>query len=244
MPLVSISYRRDDIAASTMDTIAALLQAKLGEDAVFYDKHSLHPGENFPDVILQNFSHSRVILIFIGPQWVGSKEDHSRRIDRDKDWVRREVELALELKSSGRTTVLPVLIDDTKMPDWDALPPSMKTLGIAEVFYLRTKGPKEPQNSVRLLVEDIRRIEPSLDPQEPSTAPLPSCPQPSCAWHLMAFGALGVGIVCTAMGIRIFFRDGWPSSVAAIILGAGLLLGALWDLRRCVHWSAKSRGTK
>ena len=80
-------------------------------------------GAVFQEYIESVLSHCSVFLAVIGPDWAG-KSDTGRRIDDPEDWVRIEVEAALK----RGLHVIPVLIDDTRMPSKADLPLSLARL--------------------------------------------------------------------------------------------------------------------
>jgi hypothetical protein len=73
---------------------AALLHDELaihfGTDRVFRSTNSLRPGEDFTVVLLEKLRHCRVVLVVIGPRWLGSTDGAGRmRLWQRDDWVRR-----------------------------------------------------------------------------------------------------------------------------------------------------------
>ncbi|MFK8015901.1 MAG: toll/interleukin-1 receptor domain-containing protein, partial [Gammaproteobacteria bacterium] len=122
---VFISYRRGDVDAEAGRLRDSLVQA-LGQDAVFLDVSTIAPGKSFPNEILDALQESNVILAVIGPGWLGAHDEfHRRRLDKEEDWVRKELSIALK---DSTTTVIPVLLKDTKMPPAEALPEEIALL--------------------------------------------------------------------------------------------------------------------
>jgi hypothetical protein len=64
------------------------------------------------------------MLAVIGNRWLGTGDDGTRRIDNPKDFVRTEIEVALERK----IPVVPILVDGTPMPKDETLPESVAVL--------------------------------------------------------------------------------------------------------------------
>jgi hypothetical protein len=58
--------------------------------------------------------------------------DAGRRIDDPQDWVRLEIETAL----SREVRVIPVLVDEAKMPSACELPPSLQSLAGKQAVVL------------------------------------------------------------------------------------------------------------
>jgi tetratricopeptide (TPR) repeat protein len=65
-----------------------------------------------------------VLVAVIGPGWFARGGDGGRLVDRERDWVRREVTRALE----RGIPVVPVLLDDTPVPAIADLPAGMRGL--------------------------------------------------------------------------------------------------------------------
>ena len=121
-PTVFLSYRRDD--KDRAELISVSLNAKLGRDHVFHDVRDLTAGEDFPDALAKKITGCDVLLAIIGKTWLGIKDDGTRRIDAENDWVRKEVAHAL---SAGKG-VIPVLVDGASLPKEDELPGDLSDL--------------------------------------------------------------------------------------------------------------------
>src|SRR4051812_43221631 len=119
---IAISYRRQDTRWAA-GRIRDHLALAFGSDAVFEDVLSIPLGVDFRTHISGVIAQARVVLVLIGPEWIGAKlESGERRLTIESDHVRLEVETALA--SSAR--VIPVLIDDAQMPSSAQLPPSLE----------------------------------------------------------------------------------------------------------------------
>ncbi|MGG7569425.1 toll/interleukin-1 receptor domain-containing protein [Streptomyces sirii] len=119
---VFISYRHgfsDPYAGWLRDRLAE----RFGISNVFMDIESLNPGVDFPKVIAQAITACDVLVALIGSDWTGTTVEPSR-ISDPKDWVRREVETALD---SG-IRVIPVLLQGAKLPSLQDIPSSLGRL--------------------------------------------------------------------------------------------------------------------
>ena len=87
------------------------------------DTASIHYGEDFRERIDAEVSECDVVLAVIGMKWTGDSDRH-RRIDDPRDFVRIELESALQRK----LPVIPILIDHVKMPGESDLPSSLRRL--------------------------------------------------------------------------------------------------------------------
>ncbi len=105
---IFVSYRIAD-TLQTADRLAAELKRTFGPDEVFFDRRTIEPGETWDSRIEAAVKGAKVVLVLIGKRWLKEQDDYGvRRLDVPGDWVRREVEEALNVP--GR--VVPVLVDD------------------------------------------------------------------------------------------------------------------------------------
>jgi uncharacterized protein (DUF2252 family) len=122
---VFISYRRDDSKYQARMIHAAFCRV-IPSDHVFMDVDTIRPGENFRQVIQGWVNQCEVLLALIGPEWIDASDPKTkrRRLDNPSDFVRVEIGEALV----RRIPVVPVLLDDTQMPDVSLLPDELKEL--------------------------------------------------------------------------------------------------------------------
>lgn len=123
MAQIFVSYRHDD-AAGTAGRIDDRLRAHFGQKAVFMDVDSIPLGVDFRRKISEAVGKCKVLLAVIGPRWAGDGRIRSRRIDDPKDYVRIEIEAALE----RGIPIIPVLVDGASMPKEADLPASLAPL--------------------------------------------------------------------------------------------------------------------
>ncbi len=120
---IFVNYRTADArygAAATYE----LLAVRFGKDRIFLDHQSMAPGSNYPVALRQALESMRVLLVLIGPQWLATDPADGLLIEREGDWVRREIRRALE-----RTVpIVPVLLDGTTLPDPTRLPADVRGL--------------------------------------------------------------------------------------------------------------------
>lgn len=120
---VFVSYRRDDVPAAT-DLLTAGLRSRLGKDNVFRDIDSIEPGADFEDVIGDWVARCRVFLAVIGDRWLEKPGLGGRRIDDAGDYVRLEIEAAIE----ASVRLVPIQIYDAILPVPIDLPESVRPL--------------------------------------------------------------------------------------------------------------------
>jgi len=166
---VFLNYRHED----TQGTASALymkLETRFGAENVFFDNGSLRPGMQWFDEIKSHLADSGAVLVLIGPQWASSL---AARMQRGDDYVLKEIDLAL--RSGPRVTVIPVLVDQTELPDPRDLPPSLMPLLQCQVQRLRhTDLPDDIDHLIERLCE-IRDsgVRESADPPPPPLLPAP-----------------------------------------------------------------------
>lgn len=131
--MIAISYRRQD-SSSVAGRLYDRLQNEFGKGNVFMDFDSIPYGVDFRDHIKQTLQRAKVVVAIIGPDWSGGRDLAKRRIDDPADFVRLEVASALE---SG-IPIIPVLINDTPMPDAQSLPPALEALAYRNGLALDT----------------------------------------------------------------------------------------------------------
>jgi hypothetical protein len=121
---IFLSYRREDAAP-----YARLLQFQLREripDApVFVDMDSIEPGLDFAEVIREAVDSCAVLVALIGRQWATlADEEGRRRLDNPDDYVRFEVQTALE----RGVRVIPMLVDGARPLRQQQLPAELQKL--------------------------------------------------------------------------------------------------------------------
>ncbi len=136
MPNIFISYRRDD-TGGTAGRLAAELSRRFGKARVFVDIDAIPAGVNFEESISHALDSCQVALVLIGDRWLTAiQPDGSRRLDGEGDYVRMEVATALDRQA---VTVVPVLVEDARMPSVDELPPDLAPLATQNAASLSGK---------------------------------------------------------------------------------------------------------
>jgi hypothetical protein len=132
---IFLSYRRAD-SQVTAGRMAQFLDGLPAVEAVFLDVDDIGIGENYEDRIRRTLAQASHVFLLIGPQWAGPTEGapgRARIFDAD-DVVRQETRIAL--RSEAR--LVPVLIDEARMPRASELPDDLKKLPAVQAFVLRT----------------------------------------------------------------------------------------------------------
>jgi CHASE2 domain-containing sensor protein len=132
-----ISYRRDQ-SSWPAGVLKNELAERFGSERVFMDSESLHAGEQWPRRIEEAVKSCSVLLALIGPDWAGASDrEGKRRLDNPRDFVRLEIETALQAEG---VAVVPVLLDGAKMPRVDELPESLQPLADRQAVALSAAG--------------------------------------------------------------------------------------------------------
>lgn len=121
---IFISYRRED-SRHAAGRLHEPLGLAFGRDRVFMDVDAIEPGLDFVEVLNQKLAGCDVLLALIGPGWLDAADaGGQRRLDNPSDFVRLEIEAALR----RNIRVIPVLLDDARLPDEESLPAALKPL--------------------------------------------------------------------------------------------------------------------
>ena len=114
IPSIFVSYRHSD-AAGHAGRLFDRLRLWFNDDDVFFDVHSLDTGYVFPEHIAQAIGGAKVVLVVIGPDWLKTLND--RVTGPEVDFVRREVEIAIQRQLNGEMEVFPVLVAGRRCQD-------------------------------------------------------------------------------------------------------------------------------
>src|SRR6516225_5395081 len=133
MAKLVISYRRSD-----SDAIAGRIRDRLashfGEDSLFMDIDNIPFGTDFRAHIKNAMLSSDVVIVVIGPKWLGPGKGGHWRIKDESDPVRIEVETALQ----KNIPVVPVLVNNATMPRPEDLPESLKDFAFRNAAEVET----------------------------------------------------------------------------------------------------------
>ena len=124
---VFVNYRRhSDLLRAALVGLqiqGAMERLRPGRVSVFRDVE-IRVGKRWPEEVQRQLAMSDVIIAIMGPQWLTADDEFGRRrIDCPDDWVRQELEFALE----HRKALVPVIFGDV-MPPPEALPESLAPL--------------------------------------------------------------------------------------------------------------------
>jgi hypothetical protein len=163
MSHIFISYRRAD-----SDAIAGRIRDRLasyyGDNMIFMDIDNIPFGLDFRERTQSALLQGDILLVIIGPKWVGRRKDGNTRINDEADPVRIEVETALQ----KGIRVVPVLVAAASMPNAAALPNSLKELSFRNAAEI---------DAGRDFHHHMERLIHSLDTILEESAPSPGSPR-------------------------------------------------------------------
>ena len=196
---IILSYRREDSAGVT-GRIFDRLSQEFGTDRVFMDIDSMPAGVDFHEHLQQILADCGALLVVIGKSWRSQRKGQPARIMDPDDWVRIEVETALERS----IPVVPLLIDGASLPGRDQLPESLWPL--LRRNALPVDSGRDFHAQLSRLVRDLRL---QLDPAEaasgavvtaPAAAALPAQP---VNWRAIGRWVLLLALILTVGAIAI-----------------------------------------
>jgi hypothetical protein len=148
---IFLSYRRED-SAPHASSLQLQLSQRLPGAQVFMDLDSIEPGLDFAEIIEQAVGSCAVLVALIGRQWATlTDEQGDRRLDNPDDFVRFEVQAALQRK----VRVIPVLVDGAKPLRRQDLPAELHKLSQLNAHTLSYARYKYDTDQ---LVELIQRV--------------------------------------------------------------------------------------
>lgn len=144
-----LSYRRDDTGDLALH-LAEWLRKNKRVSELFIDIDEIRLGEPFDTAIENALRSCDAVLVLIGPDWLGARQQSNHyRINDEQDFVRREVRLALK---SGKP-VVPILRGSVTMPPTTKLPLDIEQLCMLQAF---TVQPEDVPNSAKRLIHHLR----------------------------------------------------------------------------------------
>jgi TIR domain len=183
---IFISYRREE-TASYAGRLYDRLTDRFGEGQIFMDVDSILPGVDFTQAIAQAVGSCRVLLAVIGRSWLTAADQKGRRrIDDPQDFVRLEIEAALD----RNILVIPVLVDGAMMPTSGDLPDSIYKLSRRNALRIENESFRRDFDWLFEVIQkslseyqskssDTKRLDPTafrrlFKPSEPVVQPSPS----------------------------------------------------------------------
>ncbi len=243
-PKIFISYQRDDTAGFA-GRLSGNLKGLFGVKNVFRDRDNLPGGTRFKIDIATFINASDVILAVIGKNWL-------TRIQSPDNFIQLEIVAGLKRKES--LILIPVLIEDAKLPSLELVPQDVQPLFDAQCVELRDSDWENDVNRLLDAIENLLeksgkgeivstnglRLDSStsiIKPEKSRTPPF--------LWSL--FGGSGAGLI-TALVVAIPYTLAqanvslWRIPAAALF---GLFAGALFSyyINRGMNRAAELAGS-
>lgn len=213
MHSIFISYRRSDSQADT-GRIYDRLANHFGKSAVFKDVDDIPPGVDFRDYLGSTLNQCSVVVAIIGPTWISTTDAQGRRrLDSSTDWVRIEIQEALNRKD---TLVVPLLVSLANMPRGDELPHGLTELAYRN--YREIRPDPDFHRDMDRLIEGLDKYFEHTDKQqqlEVTTKGLSDVGNVMISRQqlLKWSGLSSIGLI-TALGIRQFVANSDPDKNA------------------------------
>jgi len=217
MAKIAISYRRSDSQDITGRIFDRLAQ-QFGRDTVFRDIDSIQPGIDFRRQIADALTATDVLLVIVGPRWLGRGEGAASRMDNESDPVRVEVEMALKRD----IPVIPVLVSGTKMPEVGELPAALKDFAFRHA--VEVDGGRDFDHHIEGLTRALDQILAAKGTAPPRQQVSPSSGTDSARAAQIANSAVPQGVMAAAAPRRSPFSP--PVLFGAVGLLAGVALTA------------------
>jgi hypothetical protein len=251
---IFLSYRRDDSSGYAVHLYEDLAE-RFGAENVFMDIDSLAPGVDFVDAIQETLERCDTVLVLIGRGWLSaSGSDGSRRLDNPEDFVRLEIEAALD----DVHRVVPVLVAGAEMPSRAELPASLAALARRHAVDISDRRWRADSGSLMDALERSWRVasppEKAPEPQPvqagaqtpsdpepwettisaptPNASAVPASPEPvNFSKELVLLvssdqeGGFAAPVATAAQRKRSPGARGWIAIIGAVIVTAAVVLG-------------------
>ena len=148
MPKIFICYRRED-SQWPAQWIYNHLAGHFGSESVVFDIDTIPLGTDFREYLNQEVSKCDILLAAIGDQWL---EILNQRLDEPKDFVRIEIQAALERE----IPVVPILVGRRSVPREKDLPPELAKLSYKQATEVRAGA--DLQSHLKRLVDGLDRL--------------------------------------------------------------------------------------
>jgi pterin-4a-carbinolamine dehydratase len=135
------------------------------------DTGSIAPGSDWPESIQAALAGAAILMAVVGPDWLraGSDDYGLRPIDKASDWVRKELEYALD---AGKLLV-PVLVRDATLPPATVLPTTLHRFVTKEALAIRSQY---WDHDVKLLLRQLEQSSGAITDERDEFGPYPVPP--------------------------------------------------------------------
>ena len=155
---IFISYRRvEDKKSNIVYIIHDKLAEAFGKENVFRDTRDITPGTEWEDRLEHEVTSCKVMLVVIGPDWATLTDaEGNKRLFKERDVTRWEVETGLTRYKEGNVSVIPVLVGGARNPNAADLPESLCELSKLQGLPLRSDS--DLDTDIEKLIQAIRKL--------------------------------------------------------------------------------------
>jgi hypothetical protein len=226
VPKIAISYRRSDSSAIT-GRIFDRLAAHYGKQSVFMDIDNIPIGTDFRAHIADVWRQTDIVVVVIGPGWIGVDAAGAARMSQESDPVRAEIEAAL----ARGMPLIPVLVDGARMPASTELPKSFKDFAFLNAAEVAT-GRDFHHHLDGLIAAIDRAVAAIANPASPYVAPTGAAPMGASApgsWptDLVRYLIVPIVVLLVAHYIIVNALDLNSAYLRIVSIGIPLLFGFL-----------------
>ena len=148
---IFLSYRRADSTPHAV-MLRSRLRERIPNARVFMDLDSIEPGLEFAEVIREAIDSCAVLTALIGLKWATlADETGHRRLDNPDDYVRFEIQAALE----RGVRVIPVLVDGARPLQQRQLPAELQKLAQLEALELSYRRYDDDADQLLKLIQRV-----------------------------------------------------------------------------------------
>jgi hypothetical protein len=166
---IFISYRRSD-SIDVTGRIYDQLTSHYGQGVVFKDVDSIPYGTDFREHIRHWIYRCQVMIAVIGPTWLAAKDsDGNPKLENLQDWVRLELETALERK----ILIIPLLVSNAQPIRALELPDSLQA--IAHLNCAQARPDPDFHQDLKRLIKNLNAF---LSPQKEALSVNPTFQTP------------------------------------------------------------------
>ncbi|HBP90540.1 MAG TPA: hypothetical protein DD706_22960 [Nitrospiraceae bacterium] len=157
---IFICYRREDSIAYA-GRLFDQLADRFGEERIFLDIDTMKVGLDFVEQIEKAVQSCDVMIAVIGKTWVKIQDEEGlRRLDNPEDFVRVEIQAALERD----IPVVPLLVGGAGMPKASELPDAIAKLGRRHAMKM---SDERFRADATRLIEKISKYVTKAEPERP-----------------------------------------------------------------------------
>jgi TIR domain len=147
---IFISYRRPHAAGCLYE----IPKERFKAEQLFMDVDTIPPGGDYVDVLTEAVELCDVLIAVIGKRWLTQRRGGTRRIDDPSDWMRIELEAALDRE----ITLVPALTDGASMPTPAALPQTLRGITRKQAVQLDHHDFRVSATRLRESLEELARV--------------------------------------------------------------------------------------